>query len=834
MNTRSNLSSGDLFYETLIRFYVGAPHFVERSWLAQLVEKRLADPGCRFLLLTAEPGAGKTAFAAWLTHRHLTRRHPDWLCYFIRRDSQTPLSSGDARSFLFTIGHQLAARRPNLFHPDQLEVVVRQRVDELRAGGKATGICVEDLHVSPFYRTTLQVEQRVKVVAGDLEGLSVKRMVAEERFLELGNLQHLALLYPAQVLLKEHPTARIVILIDALDELRYYRGQDSVLDWLATCPELPSNVRFILTSRPDDAMLDFRRRQRRWLREENIAPQSKQVRGDLLRYAVNFAVQESVKEALAGQGMAPDQFVDQAVEKAEGNFQYLAALFRGVERAIEAKEKEQLGRLLSVEEVPARLEELYAFFLRQIRRSVAGEVVEIRGATPGEWHYVPAWEGLYQPILGVLSVAKEPPEAGQIRNLGRILAEDRWLPGALERLGQFLDREGGRYRLYHSTFPEFLTSRGTREKHLDCYLDPLEWHRKIVAHFLTAYGDNWAECDDEYGLSYIVQHVLDARLYDMLDSIFTDAFMNARLRRAGWHMPFVEDLQRVEAVVPPERVVRLYLQVIYGRQPNSLVMQRVFRRLVQLRPQLGGKPIAGLRPRLDKAIDEAVAALDIAPEKAVSELEALFHRVKNQRVKGVIALALGETKSSHATQVLFNILQTAPFVVRWAAADALVALNDRAIIPKLIAWFDKTRTVSDKQRILYILGRMRAEEARALVQKGLDCPDARVKVRAIDLLWLLAPVENGEAILWEKLGFRREGRDRQPVWSGGWLQKRMVTALGRVGSPEALWHLERFADEVTRRPEPESPGHQRRRRGLEKSIRQAIQDLERRHGRSER
>jgi len=59
----------------------------------------LSDLNYRFVLLTAEPGAGKTSLMA-----SLARQHPDWLRYFIRRDSQTPLSGGDARSFLLAIG----------------------------------------------------------------------------------------------------------------------------------------------------------------------------------------------------------------------------------------------------------------------------------------------------------------------------------------------------------------------------------------------------------------------------------------------------------------------------------------------------------------------------------------------------------------------------------------------------------------------------------------------------------------------------------------------------------------------------------------------------------
>ena len=50
----------DLFSTALIRSYVSDPHFVERSWLEAQVETALAASDCRFLLLNAEPGAGKT------------------------------------------------------------------------------------------------------------------------------------------------------------------------------------------------------------------------------------------------------------------------------------------------------------------------------------------------------------------------------------------------------------------------------------------------------------------------------------------------------------------------------------------------------------------------------------------------------------------------------------------------------------------------------------------------------------------------------------------------------------------------------------------------------
>ena len=128
-------SSDELFSDSLIRSYIEAPHFVERPWITAQIAATLDDPACRFVLLTAEPGAGKSSIIAWLADHH-----PDWPRYFVRTDSRTPLNSGDARSFLFALGHQLAARRPELFRLEQLRLAADQRVGEIRAGGTVVGI----------------------------------------------------------------------------------------------------------------------------------------------------------------------------------------------------------------------------------------------------------------------------------------------------------------------------------------------------------------------------------------------------------------------------------------------------------------------------------------------------------------------------------------------------------------------------------------------------------------------------------------------------------------------------------------------------------------------
>src|SRR5439155_9665288 len=120
----------------------------------------------------------------------------------------------------------------------------------------------------------------------------------------------------------------------------------------------------------------------------------------------------------------------------------------------------------------------YAFFLTKIRAKVASELVEVRGAGPyTRKSYLPAWEGLYQPILGTLSVAREPLALGQLRRFVDAPVAESYLHKAIRQLGQFLDEENGTYRLYHSTFSEFLTAPGTCVDYPECAIDPIESHR---------------------------------------------------------------------------------------------------------------------------------------------------------------------------------------------------------------------------------------------------------------------------------------------------------------------------------------------------------------------
>jgi hypothetical protein len=63
--------SSDLFFESLVCGYVEEnTRFLRRTWLAEELDDKLRESRKRLVLLTAEPGAGKSVFMAQLAHDH--------------------------------------------------------------------------------------------------------------------------------------------------------------------------------------------------------------------------------------------------------------------------------------------------------------------------------------------------------------------------------------------------------------------------------------------------------------------------------------------------------------------------------------------------------------------------------------------------------------------------------------------------------------------------------------------------------------------------------------------------------------------------------------------
>ncbi|MFF1276075.1 hypothetical protein ACFVZC_22160 [Streptomyces marokkonensis] len=490
-------------FEDVVRARTGAD-FVERTWLHDEIEQALKTEEGQYVLVTGEPGTGKTSLLAGIA-----RAHPDRLRYFFRRDSRTAVTGGDTESFLLSIGHQLARVRPELFELERLSVVVQQHIDSVRAGGRVVGIRIEDLRVSPFHATaTLAVEQRVRDVEGTVDGVEIGTAHLEPRLLDPDNLAHLALIGPARVLAEQDPGARIVILLDALDEIaddHTAEPRKGLLHWLTRSPELPPNVKVIVTSRPHTGLRLFRSAREERLTDVVIDTGSPHVAGDLHTYADLVLERPAVLAAERARGNLPGSTKRHAVRRAAGNFLYLATYARALIDALEEQDDGLVDRLLVFSGVPGRLPGLYGFFVELVREELTS------GPGGGAKGPVDGWEGVGLPVIGVLTVAREALTEEQLAALSGVPV--RGAPGrkVLASLRWLLDHRSDRIAFFHSSVNEFLIGAEAREKHPECWVDETRWHERITCHYRGT-APTWADVDwsrtDRYGLTHLVTHLL--------------------------------------------------------------------------------------------------------------------------------------------------------------------------------------------------------------------------------------------------------------------------------------------------------------------------------------
>ncbi|MGV9352596.1 hypothetical protein [Streptomyces misionensis] len=492
-------------FEDVIRVRTEAD-FVEREWLYDEIEQALESDECQYVLVTGEPGAGKTSLLAGIA-----RAHPDRLRYFFRRDSRTAVTGGDTESFLMSIGHQLARTRPELFEPERLSVVVQQHIDSVQAEGRVVGIRIDDLKVSPFHHTAaLEVQQRVRDVEGTVTGVEIGTANLEPRLLDPDNLAHLALIGPAQVLAEQDPEARIVILLDALDEVaddHMTEPRKGFLHWLTRSPELPANVKVIMTSRPHAGLRLFRSAREERLTDVVIDATSPQVVSDLHTYANLVLERQAVLEAERARGDLPGSTKRHAVRRAAGNFLYLATYARALIDAAEEGNAELIGTLLDFQAVPGQLPGLYGFFVELVRK----ELTPRQGDGGGE--PVGGWEGEGLPIIGVLTVAREALTGEQLAAMSATRLRDRRTQKVIKSLRWLLERRNDRFAFFHTSVSEFLAGPEARMKHPECWVDQTRWHEQIARHYRGT-APTWADVDwsrvDIYGLSHLAVHVLNS------------------------------------------------------------------------------------------------------------------------------------------------------------------------------------------------------------------------------------------------------------------------------------------------------------------------------------
>ena len=374
------------------------------------------------------------------------------------------MGESDARSFLLRTGFQLAAIHPELFGLEQVRIEVTQRIGAADENADVVGAEVNRIYASPFHRSVLRIQQEINKVSGSVAGVRIGEWIADPRLIDLADLQQMALFGPARSLRRLQPDARIVVLVDALDELRFSDQQESLLDWLANCPPLPENVRIVLTSRPSlGSLAVFAERRKDCLATLGIETGDQRVIDDIRSYANKMLAPDGIADALSRSGRSREDLLAELSAKASGNIGYLAAIGRAFDQALaHAGRRELLDEVLSLSSLPDTIQGIYAFFLRLIRNGPGKRDVKVTDPNTRQTGLVNAWEELYHPILRLLAVCLSPLTLDQILALIGTFAGRTQLANAMEWLDQFLERAGNTYRLYHSTLADFLVATSTR------------------------------------------------------------------------------------------------------------------------------------------------------------------------------------------------------------------------------------------------------------------------------------------------------------------------------------------------------------------------------------
>jgi WD40 repeat protein len=478
--------------------------FKGRGWVFAKIDEWLADPAAtRVFLLVGGPGTGKSAILARLTQFSLK------------------LASADgcprlAPCFL-AFYHFCQAQLDATLSP--------QRFVEMLSMALA-------LHYQPFAKALEKLKEgdtqitinATQTVTNAADGSLIRNVVIEN--LNVGNVParvafDKVVRRPLETLCQNGFQGQIVILVDSLDEARTW-GEENILTLLAETlddpRDLPPQVRFVLSSRFDDRVLQALDLFPSLDLSAAISPNKE----DVVLYASIRLTKAHLDVNLC------KKLASQLAMSSEGNFLYARYML-----------DDWLARPEKITEdytlhMPAGLSDIYRTFLK---RELARDDEE-------------KWEDRYQPLLGLLAVARGEGLTSAIL-AGASRKKLREIKNALRACEQYLagPQPDGPFRIYHQSFRDFLLENATYEVY------PAEAHQSLVDFFTSEYSGKWSLCQDTYALRYTATHLISAleivklptecrRLADLLVSLLTDySFLENRVRR-GWIYEVSSDINQ--------------------------------------------------------------------------------------------------------------------------------------------------------------------------------------------------------------------------------------------------------------------------------------------------
>jgi hypothetical protein len=421
--------------------------FVGRGWLIDQVNAFISQDVFRYMVIVGQPGIGKSAFAARLVQ--LGKANAYHFCVAREGGSLEPIA------FVRSLGEQLARGVPGfgehiINQAPMKKIDVTQEIKELK-GGTVYGVYIEKF-----------------VVQGPSAQEAFQVLVREP-------LQRWAGSQPGHT--------RVVLLVDALDEATRLDRHPNIADLVNEARDLPAQVRWLLTSRPDSVasfttMLPSH--------QPMVLDRSEGNLRDVGEYVDAALAESAIAVALQTAAMDPAVLRKELLTRSSGNFLYLKYVLQRLRDDIAAGHAPA-----PADRLPVDLDAVYNEFLDRVLASKAKD----------------DWRRIYRPVLGVLAVAQEALIFEQLTAFSAVDEQDT--NDVVEDLRQFLDvpptGQVGTYRIYHASFADFLIDRTRNPAY---WTDPIQYHRQIADDLLRRFEGAWDKTSPNDAVAaYAFRHV---------------------------------------------------------------------------------------------------------------------------------------------------------------------------------------------------------------------------------------------------------------------------------------------------------------------------------------
>jgi WD40 repeat protein len=441
--------------------------FTGREWVFQAINDWLmGSEKARIFLLTGDPGTGKSAIAARLVQ--MSRGE-------VESDEYARLGPDTLTFYHFCWANSDATLNPLRF-VEALSRSLANRYDPFREALLKTGDRDVTVNATQSVTTAADGSQVQNVVINELRIGALSARSAFDRVVR----------GPLESLVASGFDQSVVVLVDSLDEALTFPGEENLVTLLRSTGDLPRQVRFILTSRPDKRVTTA-------LGAPTL---------DLIDDATIDVddVRTYVEVRLAAQAdPSRMDFAQRVAEASQGNFLYARyKLDETIPRLDKGEAPPAIG-------LPPGLDGIYREFLQ---RELAANL--------------DAWEERYRPVLGLLTVAQGDGLTGD--QIARITDQKRsQADDILRRCEQFLAGPDDRQRvhIYHQSFRDFL------QQDADFQIYPADANASIADWYWASCFDqatgrqNWSACD-EYGLANLPVHVDGAGQGERLRTLLWD------------------------------------------------------------------------------------------------------------------------------------------------------------------------------------------------------------------------------------------------------------------------------------------------------------------------